>query len=133
MRVLILSLLVGAACGVTPGPETPSGATLQVAPEQVAPGDTVVLTLLNGASQTIGYNLCTSTLERRVGDEWEPVELGRACTMELRTMEPGGEADYRMALPTDLAAGEYRFMATVEMMEVGMTEAARSGGFSVTG
>ena len=71
------------------------------------------LSLRNGSAQAIGYNLCASTLERRSGARWQPVASQRVCTMELRSLAPGGEARYRVSLE-DVPPGEYRARARID-------------------
>lgn len=71
------------------------------------------LALRNGSAQAIGYNLCASSLERRSGDRWQPVASQRICTMELRSLAPGGEARYRVPLE-NVPPGEYRARARID-------------------
>ena len=71
------------------------------------------LSLRNGSAQAIGYNLCASSLERRSGDRWQPVASQRVCTMELRSLAPGGEARYRVPLE-NVPPGEYRARARID-------------------
>jgi hypothetical protein len=58
------------------GPSIQSGAgegvALRVEPGEVSAGDSVTLVLANGTAGAIGYNLCTSGLERQVDDDWQP-------------------------------------------------------------
>lgn len=115
---------------VTPEPPA-SDVVLRVEPDRTAPGETVELVLHNGSQGGIGYNLCTSALERRVGEGWEPVPSDRVCTMELRMLEPGQDARYPLELPQDLAAGTYRASTNVERMETGAREGVTSNTFEV--
>lgn len=115
------------ANGTAPG--EPSGpVTLSAAPAQVAQGATMTLTLTNGSSEQIGYNLCTSDLQTAAG---RPVPTGIVCTMELRTLKPGGNADYRYELPVNMVAGSYRFLTQVEWMQSGRRSGVRSNSFEV--
>ena len=75
---------------------------------------TVKLTLTNESSGPIGYNLCTSALQRRIGDTWTGVETGDICTMEIRTLQKGDIATFDKTLPNDTASGEYRYAVNVE-------------------
>lgn len=77
-------------------------------------GGTIRLALDNGSTDPIGYNLCTSGLQRRSGSEWTPVETGEVCTMELRTLNPGHDATFEKSLPSGLEAGEYRYVTGIE-------------------
>lgn len=115
---LFASLIVLFGCNAGMQSDGPPGAvTLDVEPWTVSAGESVVLTLWNGSSGSVGYNLCTSSLERQEGTAWSPVPSDRACTMELRTLDAGERADYTFELPSTLAAGEYRFRTTVHMLE----------------
>lgn len=89
---------------------SPSGASLQAL---VSQPESLELRLRNDSDRTLGYNLCASTLERRSGQAWQPVASQRICTMELRSLPPGREARYSLALPA-LAPGEYRVSTRVE-------------------
>lgn len=110
-------------------PAEPSGpVTLSAASEQVAPGATMTLTLANGSSEQIGYNLCASDLQTSAG---RPVPTGLVCTMELRTLEPGRDVDYRYQLPVNMVAGSYRFATQVEWMQSGRRSGVRSNSFEV--
>lgn len=74
----------------------------------------VRLTLDNGERHPIGYNLCTSTLQRRTGTSWAAVQTDEMCTMQLSTLNPGADATFQKSLPADLRPGEYRYVASVE-------------------
>ena len=79
--------------------------------ESVSPG-VYRLTLDNGTTRPIGYNLCSSVLERRDGASWTPVS-NDICTMQVNTLNPGFDATFEKR-PEDLRAGEYRFVTRVE-------------------
>jgi hypothetical protein len=79
----------------------------------VSQGRSLELALRNGSARAIGYNLCASTLERRSGGRWQPVASQRICTMELRSLAPGGEARYRVSLE-NVPPGEYRARARID-------------------
>ena len=103
MKRLLILALGCAACAS-------QGVTLSAAVSQER---SLELALRNGSAQAIGYNLCASTLERRSGDRWRPVALQRICTMELRSLAPGGEARYRVPLE-NVPPGEYRARARID-------------------
>jgi hypothetical protein len=73
-----------------------------------------MLSLTNRTRGEIGYNLCDSGLERRQGGAWHSVPLEGVCTQELRRLTPGQVARYEKRLPTDIAAGHFRFRTGVE-------------------
>jgi hypothetical protein len=104
---------------------------LSVEPARVAPGDSVTLVLTNGSDAGIGYNLCSSALQRRSGTEWRELPSMRVCTMELRSLEGGEETRYGMSLPVDLEAGDYRFSARIERSETGESIIVSSAPFTV--
>jgi hypothetical protein len=109
--------IVFAACTTAPAdPPPPASSTIagvRLSAERVSPG-IIRLALDNGAPHQIGYNLCSSALQRRSGSTWEPVGTGEICTMELRTLNPGFDATFEKTLPSGLAAGEYRYITNVE-------------------
>ncbi|NIQ57205.1 MAG: hypothetical protein GWN71_28645 [Gammaproteobacteria bacterium] len=88
---------------------------LTVDPESPSAGDPVVLVLTNHSNGPVGYNLCTSELERRADGAWRPVPSDRMCTMELRMLEPGAEARFDLALDPGMASGEYRYSTRIEV------------------
>jgi hypothetical protein len=104
---------------------------LSVEPATASPGDSVTLVLTNRSVGAIGYNLCTSALERRSGGGWSPVPSGRVCTMELRTLQAGVEVRYGMPLPSGLEPGEYRIGSSFEALDAGVMERVVSEAFRV--
>lgn len=132
---LTLLLVLLAACGRTvPSGESVEGLRLSVRPDRVLAGDSVVLTLSNRSGETIGYNLCTSALERSTEGGWRDVPSERVCTMELRTLPPGDDARYTIGIEPDRTAGAYRFRADVEAGEadeVGVRRAVHSEPFRI--
>src|SRR5690606_32987735 len=113
---LMLMLMLATACTTTAQSAAEDAAvTLRVEPASVSAGDSLKLVLDNGLEEAVGYNLCTSALEWRRGEEWQPVLSDRVCTMELRILEPGQEADFAFAMPElpQLPAGEYRAVTGV--------------------
>ena len=116
MKIILPVLIIAvAACGPSSGRRPASGEiALAVQPAAPSPGDSVHLTLSNRTAGQVGYNLCTSRLERQTGAGWEPIPSGRVCTMEIRGLPAGEEADYTLALPADLEPGSYRYATDVE-------------------
>lgn len=116
LALLLLALL--GACGPSGSAEGRGGDLgLAVEPEVAQPGDSVVLLLRNGSGEPIGYNLCTSRLERREESEWVRLPPDRVCTRELRTLPHGEVARYPLALAADLDAGSYRYLAMIARLE----------------
>lgn len=108
-----------AGCGTIPkSAGTLAGISLHVQPETVRAGQSVTLRLVNEhAPEQLGYNLCTSHLELRGGEDWEPVPSHRVCTMELRILDPNRSAHFEVGLPSDLAPGEYRAVTVVHVLQ----------------
>lgn len=120
--VLLLTMMLAAACTTTAQTAIEDGAaTLRVEPTTVSAGDSLVLVLVNGLEEPLGYNLCTSVLEWRRGEAWEPMPSDRVCTMELRILEPGQDDRFAVQMPElpQLPAGEYRALTGVEHMTSG--------------
>jgi hypothetical protein len=113
--VVMLGLLLAACAPVTPAP--PAGARVDavtLAAERVGT-DRFRLILQNGFDGSVGYNLCTSALQRRSGSTWEHVRTDDVCTMEMRSLPAGQDATFEKRLPAALAAGEYRYLTSVEI------------------
>jgi len=135
MRAVLASAiaLLPWACGPLGSGSSPD-VRLSVQPTALPAGDSITLVLSNRSSGMLGYNLCTSELERRMGaEEWRAVPSDRVCTMELRTLAAGEDARYRLDLPSGLAPGEYRFLTAVERLEAGERGSVRSDVFRVEG
>lgn len=115
--LLPLGCLLGLACAPhEPGNGAGGAMELGVEPGEVRAGEEVMLTLVNGSSGDLGYNLCVATLDRREGGQWveRPEPPAEFCTMELRVLGPDDSASFRHTIPAGLPAGEYRFRTGVE-------------------
>ena len=133
MRILA-SIAIVLLCGCRSSPQSGASTSeviLTVEPDAVAAGDSVTLTLSNESSGDIGYNLCTSSLERQSNGDWQSVPSDRVCTMELRTLGPARQTEYAIELPEELAPGAYRYGTSVEMLEEGIRHVVRSDPFQV--
>lgn len=110
-----LALVLVSCAPVTPPPQSaPAVRGVTLSAEPPAAGE-VLLILQNGSTEPVGYNLCSSALQRWDGVNWTNVETDDVCTMELRSLPPGTDATFRKRLPANLAAGEYRYVASVEI------------------
>lgn len=105
--VPLIVAIIGCAAPV-PEADVPD-VVLTVEPAQVAPGDSVTVQLTTTLGDGVGYNLCSSTLERRIANDWQAVPSDRICTMELRTLVPGDTARFTFRLSVGLEPGEYRY------------------------
>lgn len=132
-HALLFTMVIAAGCTSAQTARDDATVTLRVEPAAVSAGDSLQLMLENGLEEPLGYNLCTSALEWRRGETWQPVPSDRVCTMELRILEPGQEADFRFAMPElpQLPAGEYRAVTGVEHMTSGGRTEVRSEPFRV--
>jgi hypothetical protein len=104
---------------------------LSVMPTTTAPGDSVTLTLENGSSEQVGYNLCSSGLQRQTAAAWEGVPSDIVCTMELRTLDAGAQTTWRTELPSSLESGQYRYTTNIEAMGTGGRHVVTSDSFRV--
>ena len=115
--VLVVFLFIATACAPVTGQQggttegAVSGATLSAQPS----GNTVRLTLTNSSDAQLGYNLCSSLLERREGGAWREVRTDEVCTMELRMLAPGASATFDKTWPATAGSGEFRYRTRVEM------------------
>lgn len=121
-----------AACGPTGSPGDSGGdVELAVEPQAAQPGDSVELLLRNGSGEAIGYNLCTTRLERREEAEWVRLPPDRVCMRELRTLPPGEVARYPVALAADLDPGSYRYLAMIAKLEARSRDTVTTDTFEV--
>jgi hypothetical protein len=125
----VLPIILLAACATSGEPDLDPGLSLTIEPAVAAAGQSVTLTLNNQTAWPVGYNLCTSLLERESGGSWEPVREDRVCTMELRMLAPEATAREQIELPPVLEPGAYRFSANVE--DRGSIEQVASAPFQV--
>jgi hypothetical protein len=89
-------------------------------------GTRVVLTLRNRSDSPVGYNLCSSSLQRRTGTTWRVVPTGEMCTMEIRELNAGGSATFEKTLPANAGRGEYRYVTTIERAGEGVELASNT-------
>lgn len=129
----LVAMILLCSCGPSIQSGAGQGVTLRVEPNTVSAGDSVTLVLANGSPGEIGYNLCSSGLERQVGSEWQTVPSDRVCTMELRILPPGEEARYPLDTSAQLAPGEYRFVTNIDMIDGGGPGGIRSAPFRLQG
>jgi len=131
MRITLAISLFLCACG--PAMQG-GGGDIELTAAATAAGDSIELTLSNRSGESIGYNLCTAGLQQQTMDgTWEAVPTDRVCTMELRTLQSGSTTTYRTTLPPGTTAGDYRFLANVELMESGQRRSVTSNIVRVTG
>ena len=121
-RLMILVFGALCACAGEQLPPLDNPIELLTTPEMPVPGEESILTLRNGSTNPIGYKLCTSTLMRHTGNEWEPVRSDRVCTMEIRTLQPGEQDQFPVTIPEGLTPGSYRFETTISDPEGGASE-----------
>lgn len=112
---LVLAMTFAACAPVQTAPPAADSSAdgVRLSVERVSAG-VIRLALDNGSRSPIGYNLCTSMLQRREGSAWTSVPTGEICTMQLSTLNPGHDATFEKRLPASLPAGEYRYVSSVE-------------------
>lgn len=78
--------------------------------------DEIVSQLVNASEHAVGYNLCTSALERRTGGGWAVVQRSpeRPCILPLYILRPGQTTTYREPASAVPSPGTYRLRAQVE-------------------
>jgi hypothetical protein len=116
-----VTLLVALAIGCQPMPPgsdtgTPSpqqspasSVTIGLDRTSYAAGAQVQLRLTNHTAETLGFNPCTRSIERRQDDAWSLiVETGRVCTMQLYLLNPHATRTEATELPAGLERGTYR-------------------------
>jgi len=92
----------------------------------------VQLQLDNQTAETMGYNLCFATLQRQIGQSWEPVEdPDTVCTTIQHGLPPGDTATFEKTLMGDLPDGTYRFMTEAEHRDGNRRETLVTNAFSV--
>jgi hypothetical protein len=115
--LLILSMVLAGCSQLPTEPGRTADAqqpgTVQLQAERTSP-TTVLLTLRNDSGSALGYNLCTTAMERQSGGSWNDVPSDGACTMELRILASGNTATYTRQIPAGLPSGEYRFVTQIE-------------------
>jgi hypothetical protein len=107
-RITMAMLVFLAACA----PMMSSGSAVELTAARS--GASVTLTLTNRSDSAIGYNLCTSALERRETNDWVAVRTDEVCTMELRSLRPDATATFEKTLPPNLRPGTYRYVTSIE-------------------
>ena len=134
-NLTVIACLILAACTQLPTePQTAEAreeSPLQLHAQRTSES-AIVLTLRNESPATVGYNLCSSTLERRAGGSWQTVPEEIVCTRELRTLPPSGSATFDRHVPRTLAPGEYRFVTQVESPLGGGTTIVASNTLTIT-
>lgn len=111
---LLVALFVACAPVAAPVPD-PEPSIAGVRFEATSTSGEVVLTLHNGTDAPIGFNLCSSRLERREGTVWTHIPTGEMCTMEIRSLPAGETARFEKTLPAKLAGGVYRYTTIVDL------------------
>jgi hypothetical protein len=129
--IAVLAMTLLCSCGPSIQSGAGEGVALRVEPGEVSAGDSVTLVLANGTAGAVGYNLCTSGLERQVDDVWQPAASDRVCTMELRTLGPGEETRYPIEIADGVVAGVYRLVTSIEKTDRGGLSSIGSGPFQI--
>lgn len=93
-----------------------SSVTLKTARETYRPNEVVSFKLKNSTLFKTGYNLCFTSLQKRVGTEWQVVksDFQIHCPSILHMLSAFSSRKSLRLLPADLLPGRYRLMTTVE-------------------
>jgi hypothetical protein len=122
-----LASAVALACQPAPQPGASttapgSGVTIDVDRPSYRPGDRVELRITNHTNETLGFNPCTRSIERRQGDAWSLiVEADRVCTMQLYLLDAHATRTEATELPARLERGTYRLVLTFTRESAGVT------------
>ena len=124
-NLLTLTSTFALACQPTPQPgasTAATGVTIDVDRVSYAAGDRVELRITNHANETLGFNPCTRSIERRQGDAWSLiVEADRVCTMQLYLLDAHATRTEATELPARLERGTYRLVLTFTRESAGVT------------
>jgi hypothetical protein len=113
----VFCLLLAPACQVASDESQPLGEIHFVVNASVLrTSDALEVSLINSSSASAGYNLCFTSVEQSVGDQWVRSSAGsdQSCTKELRILEPGRSAVALLALGGSLGLGTYRVRTAIE-------------------
>lgn len=136
---LVLALLLG--CSSAAGPEGERNDALAGVPvgdvvfasdrAGYRQGEVARVTLRNEVAETVGYNLCQSSRELRVGGGWRRIEPLRMCTEALDLLAPGEGAGFDEPITAEWEPGSYRMVTWVYLPAAGTREEAFTGTFTV--
>ena len=78
----------------------------------------IELSLYNGSSEVIGYNLCLSVLERLEAESWTAsgIVRGYDCDAVMLGLSPGQDTTFVMEYGKALPRGSYRFCNTYRLL-----------------
>lgn len=136
-RPHILALLAAAtlsACSALPSGSTgPAGVRYESDRAAYTSADEIVTVLRNESDRTVGYNLCTATLEKRMGGGWVAVQRTpeHPCLLPLYTLQPGESASYREPASRVPGDGTYRLRTRVEAPISGGAHSVVTNAFEV--
>lgn len=110
---VLLILVALSGCSAF-GPSA-SDVRFETAAAEYTSGAEVTVRLENLSDDSVGYNLCHTTIERTGGSRPPVAQVDRTCLDILLGLEPGGVAETTVNLPDDLPAGDYQLATTVEL------------------
>jgi hypothetical protein len=111
----------------------PLDASIRTDRQEYPAGSAITVRLVNTTARSVGYNLCTSQLERN--DEevgWTRVrQAEEACTQELRTLRPRQSTVFTFKIAPHIKPGEYRVASDVRDLQAGTAVTLVSAPFKV--
>lgn len=75
--------------------------------------------LVNASSESLTYNLCRASVERKTANGWQAVKQRRDCTTKTYRLAPTEVTLHELPLPATIRPGTYRVSASVELAESG--------------
>lgn len=80
-------------------------------------GSVITLTIRNTSAKSVGYNMCSSTLQRKRDEGWVTINSDTYCLLYLLVMKPGNSDQYKVDLGQRYNLGKtgvYRITTNVE-------------------
>jgi hypothetical protein len=129
LRTFALASAAAIACQtVPPGSDTgggsapQAGVTIDLDRTSYRAGGQVTMRVTNHTNETLGFNPCTRSIERRQDDAWALIlESGRVCTMQLYLLSPNATRTEATELPPTLERGTYRLALAFSRESSGVT------------
>ncbi|HVF39796.1 MAG TPA: hypothetical protein VM939_07840 [Gemmatimonadaceae bacterium] len=106
---LFAALLCAVAACMPLASESSGEITIQTARDTYGPGETVVVTMINGGVAALEYNSCPTRLERREGDKWILLESLMSCSEKGFPLAPNAQAVIDVKLDDSVQRGIYRY------------------------
>jgi hypothetical protein len=74
----------------------------------------VEVQLVNDSGESIGYNTCSASRERKTGATWVRIESLRLCVLALYLLKTGETVSFEELVGADWQPGTYRIALRIE-------------------